>query len=246
VPAFLLSESRNVGYAAPWFRAPNEVYGSEVIQNLDGAQVMWNSNLGPIGLGLQGSFGNTKVAYLNTGGASTVNVKNMYNLSATLQYENLMFRIAQTTVNLPTTIPLGPGFAVNFNLDDKVTSVGFQYDDGSAIVLAEWSRRSEALAPIVGLQPQASRQWYVADGWRFGKLTPLLMYGKFDPLNSLVRTAGSYGTWSASLRYDVVRNIALKAQFSRPQAGNDTYWITPDHASNERVNVFSLGADFVF
>jgi hypothetical protein len=246
VPTFLLSESREVGYAAPWFRAPNEVYGSEPIQNMDGGQVMWSTNLGPVGLGLQGSFGNTKLSFLNSGVVSDVTVKNMYNLSATLQYGNLLFRIAQTTLNIPSTIPLGPGFSVTFGLKDKFTSVGGQYDDGSAIVLAEWAKRSDSDVPFLGLPVSASNQWYVAGGWRFGKLTPLVIYGKAEPKNSLVSTEGSYGTWSASLRYDVARNIALKAQISRPQAANSTYWVTPDPTSNRRVNVFSLGADFVF
>jgi len=72
------------------------------------------------------------------------------------------------------------------------------------------------------------------------------MYGNFKQEASLGNTPGSYGTWSASLRYDVVRNIALKAQVSRPQAANSTYWVTSDPTATQRVNVFSLGADFVF
>lgn len=246
VPTFLLSESRNVGYAAPWFRAPNEVYGSEPIQNMDGGQVMWSTNLGPIGLGLQGSFGNTKLSFLSSGVVSDVTVKNMYSVSASLQYENLMFRVAQTTLNIPSTIPLGPDFSVTFGLKDKFTSVGGQYDDGHAIVLAEWAKRSDTLLPFVGIPVSGSTQWYAAGGWRFGKLTPLLIYGKSEPINSLSSTAASDGTLSASLRYDVVRNIALKAQVSRPKATNSSYWVTPQPTSSERVNVFSLGADFVF
>jgi hypothetical protein len=44
----------------------------------------------------------------------------------------------------------------------------------------------------------------------------------------------------------VVRNVALKAQISRPQAANTTYWTVANYNSTERVNVYSLGADFVF
>jgi hypothetical protein len=246
VPTFLLSESRNVGYAAPWFRAPNEVYGSEPFQNMDGGQVMWSTNLGPIVLGLQGGFGNTKLAYLASGAVVNLEVKNMYNVSATLQYENLMFRVAQTTLNIPTPIPLGPDLSVTFGLKDKFTSVGGQYDDGSAIVLAEWAKRSERDVPILGRPFSRAKQWYAAGGWRFGKFTPLVIYGKYESDNTILQPAGNYGTWSASLRYDVVRNIALKAQVSRPQAGNGTYWVNPNFTSSQRVNVFSLGADFVF
>ena len=49
--AFLYSESRNVGYAAPWFNAPNEIYGAEPAQNLDGGQVVWHSQYGSVRIG---------------------------------------------------------------------------------------------------------------------------------------------------------------------------------------------------
>jgi hypothetical protein len=243
---FLLSDSRNVGYAAPWFRAPNEIYGAEPIQNLDGGQVLWSENLGPVVLGLQGSFGNTRLSYLTGGSVADVTVKNMYNLSASLEYQSFLIRVAQTTLNIPSTIPLGPDLTVNVALKDKFTSLGTQYDDGRAIVLAEWAKRSDTNVPIINEPTSNSRQWYVAGGWRFGKFTPLVVYGVFNPSTSLVEPAGKFGTWSASLRYDVVRNIALKAQFSRPQAANENYWVTPDPTSSQRVNVMSLGADFVF
>jgi hypothetical protein len=43
-----------------------------------------------------------------------------------------------------------------------------------------------------------------------------------------------------------VTNVALKAQFSRAQAANSGYWTDGNLNSSEHVNVFSLGADFVF
>jgi len=57
-----------------------------------------------------------------------------------------------------------------------------------------------------------------------------------------------YTTWtkSASLRYDAVRNVDLKLQVTRPQAANGIYWVVANPASDRRVNVHSLGADFVF
>jgi hypothetical protein len=48
------------------------------------------------------------------------------------------------------------------------------------------------------------------------------------------------------MRYDIVRNIALKAEVSRPEEANGSYWVTADQASSARVNVYSIGADFVF
>jgi hypothetical protein len=86
----------------------------------------------------------------------------------------------------------------------------------------------------------------VAGGWRFGKLTPLVSYAVEKLPDSLTNPVASYGTPSISLRYDVVTNLALKAQLSRAQADNGEYWSDRNPTSSERVTVLSLGADFVF
>jgi len=244
---FLVSDSRYVGYAAPWFNAPNEVYGSEPIESLDGAQALWHKSLGSVGIGLEGSYGTTKADYYIEGADEVLNAKDMYNLAVSLEFADFLFRVAQTDINLPTSIPLTPTLIYSFLLHDKFTSLGMQYDNGTAIVLAEWTRRSENKIPILMEESDELDAWYVAGGWRFGKLTPLVVYSTIKSFASLtVPNEQSNGTWSASLRYDIVRNIALKAQVSRAQASNPNYWLTPNFASNERVNVFSLGADFVF
>ena len=93
----------------------------------------------------------------------------------------------------------------------------------------------------------ASTEWYVAGGYRFGKWTPFVRYGEFKPKAGLVYTeAGSYGTPTVTLRYDLVTNVALKAEVSRAQAANGEYFATYNQAVNERVTVVSFGADFVF
>ena len=248
---FLYSDSREVGYAAPWFRAPNEIYGSETLQYLDGVEALWHHNFGPVGLGLVGSYGNSQenyqVQYGTVEEVLAVNVKTIYNVAATLTFGDFLFRIARTEPKIPEVIPLTHTLTVSYTVQDAFDTAGLQYDNGKAIVLSEYARRSENNAPVVGMPAEASSEWYVAGGWRFGKLTPLLMFGTFDTHQSLVfPQPANYGTFSASLRYDVVRNLALKAQFSRPQAANAVYWVTPNPASDERVNVYSIGADFVF
>ena len=244
---FLFSDSREVGYAAPWFRAPNELYGSDAFQNLDGVQALWHHAVGPVVLGLKGGYGSSSTNYSELGSVYNVDVKHVYNVAATLEYGDFLLRVSQTVFRLPTTLPLSAVYAVTFTLKDTFNSVGLQYDNGKAIVLSEFAKRTENDAPVIGRPLDISNEWYVAGGWRFGKLTPLVIYGKFNPGQSVVTPeAASYGTWSGGLRYDIVRNVALKAQVSRVQAGNSTYWVTANPASDERVNVYSVGADFVF
>jgi hypothetical protein len=243
---FLYSESRNVGYAAPWFNAPNELYGSETFQNLDGAQASWHHRLGPVGVRLDGTYGTTSQPYLNFGVPSTIKVRDGYNVAATFDYGDFTFRVAQTKVDIPVSIPLSAALTLNFVLKDTFNTAGLQYDNGKAIVLSEYAKRTENDVELFHTPPHASTAWYVAGGWRFGKLTPLVTYGAYRAGRSLSEPQASYGTWSGSVRYDIVRNVALKAQVSRPQAANTTYWIAPNYTSTERVNVYSLGADFVF
>ena len=102
-----------------------------------------------------------------------VSTTSAYNLAATLTYKNLLLRIAETSLAVPLTLPFSPTFAVTYTDHDKFLSAGFQYDDGKALVLAEWAKRSENNIPIVNLPLGISTQWYIAGGWRFGKFTPL-------------------------------------------------------------------------
>jgi hypothetical protein len=243
---FLISDSRFVGYAQPWFRAPNELYGSFPFTDVDGGQALWHTNAGPVGVDLQLSYGTTSATLDAFGTLLSIAGKDVLNVSVALQYKNLGLRVAETKLTTPLTLALGPATVVSFNDHNKYVSAGIQYDDGNIIGMSEWAKTTENNIPLVNLPLTVSTQWYVAGGYRLAKLTPLLMYGKYDPGTSLESAAEKYGTWSASLRYDVVRNIALKAQFSRPPVGNSTYFINANEAIDKRVNVYSVGADFVF
>ena len=243
---FLMSDSRDVGYAQPWFRAPNEIYEADPFETLDGGQVLWQANMGQLELDLAGAYGTTSQTERSGVNTSTVSAKSAYNFAATVTYEDLLLRITESATSAPVTLPLGPLTVVDYVVNDKFLSVGFQYDNGTAIVLSEWAKRTQNDAPLLTLPLLRSNQWYVAGGWRFGKLTPLLIYGTVNEGSSLLATAQSSATCSASLRYDIVRNVALKTQFSNPQALNPSYWTAPNHASRERVTVISVGADFLF
>ena len=243
---FLLSDSRQVGYAEPWFHAPNEVYAYEPFEYVDGGQVLWHKRFGGFGVTLQSSYGNTSAEEENLGVSIEDNAHDVFNASAAVEYGNFLVRVAQTQFIYPIVLPLGPNDSLNYTGYDRFTSLGFQYDDGHALVLSEWTKRSENLAPIVHLPLLMGEAWYVAGGWRFGKLTPLLMVANSKPDLSLATPAGSFTSESVTLRYDVAHNVALKAQVTRAAAGNFWYWTTSIPGAPGYVDVFALGADFVF
>jgi hypothetical protein len=243
---FLLSDSRLVGYADPWFHAPNEVYGSEPFQYVDGGQVLWHERLGEFGVTLQSSYGTTTADVAALGTTLETTAHNVFNASAAFEFGNFLLRVAQTELVYPVVQPITPNFVLNFNEHDKYLSLGFQYDDGSALVLSEWSKRDESYLPIVHLPIFMGQAWYVAGGWRFGKFTPLLMVANSKPDLSLALPAGSYTSESITLRYEVARNVALKAQVTRAAEGSFWYWKSSDPSARGYVDVVALGADFVF
>jgi hypothetical protein len=235
-----------VGYAGPWFQAPNEVYGYESFQYVDGGQVLWHKRLGEFGLTLQSSYGTAAANAQALGTTLDDTAHNVYNGSVALEFGNFLLRVAETELIYPIVQPLGPNLSLNYDEHDKFTSLGFQYDDGSALVLSEWTKRGESRVPIVNLPVFVGEAFYVAGGWRFGKLTPLLVLANSKPALSLALPAGSYTSESVTLRYDVAHNLALKAQITRAAAGNFWYWTTSNPAATGYVDVFAFGADFLF
>jgi hypothetical protein len=243
---FLFSDSREVGYAVPWFRAPNEIYGTDPFPSLDGGQILWRHSVGDAVVKLQSSYGNDTQPVQFNGVILTGTTNYIFNASASVEYDNILLRVAQTKINSPVDLPLSANYSLSFNLQDRYDTVGLQYDNGKALVISEWAKRSEPNAPGLALPLATSTQWYLAGGWRFGEFTPMLIYGDYKPGDSLADAAGNFRTWSLSFRYDVIRDVALKAEVSRPQPGNEVYWVTSNDSATERVNVYSFGLDFVF
>lgn len=247
--AFLYSDSRQVGYALPWFRAPVEMYGNLPFDYLDGGQVLWQKSLGEFIVNLEASYGTTSGLFeLSPTQVQTTNAHDVFNAAASVEYKNLLLRVARTSLSSPTDLPLTPTFSLNYEGHDYFTAVGMQYDDSKALVIAEWSRTQNNEAPILNQPLSGSNQWYLTGGWHFGKFLPMVMYTKFNEQKSLViPSAVSFGTWSGMLRYDVVTNVAVKAEVSRPSASNGAYWITGSNPTpNAHVSVYSIGVDFVF
>jgi hypothetical protein len=246
LPVFLLSDTINVGYAAPWFNAPNDVYYAEPYEYLDGGQLLWQHSLGAFQLGLEGTYGETDATLGLAGTEVIAKSKNTFDAAVSLSWRNLLIRYAETRLNSATTVLASATKTFSLTVHDRFHCAGLQYDDGKALLMSEWIKRDED--NLVGFnKPFAvDTSWYVAAGWHFGRFMPLGSYSVLDITDSIVQKAARYSSWGASLRYDVVRNVDLKLQINRAQAGDSAYWVVAKPSSNERVNVYSIGADFVF
>jgi hypothetical protein len=171
--------------------------------------------------------------------------------------------------------PAGASIADRFELKDKeVTFVGLgaSLDPGTWFAMAEWARFDTN--SIVGKRSA----WYVSGGPRLGKFTPYVTYARVksdgptsDPglplaglppqfaqqaavlnaaLNAQLALVAAQRSWSAGVRWDLWRSVALKAQYDRVRrdAGSvGTFGnIQPGFQPGGSANIVSVAADFVF
>jgi hypothetical protein len=171
--------------------------------------------------------------------------------------------------------PAGAAIADRYAINDREVTflgLGASYDPGPWFALGEWARFDTY--SVVGRRSA----WYVSGGPRLGRLTAYVTYARAknesntsDPglslvglppqaagtaaaldaaLNAQLAIVAAQRTWSLGVRWDVLRNAALKAQVDRvrrDEGSNGTFGnIQPGFQPGGSANIFSVAADFVF
>jgi len=239
LPTFMISDSRSVGYAAHWLRAPQEVYLVYPASSFDGGQVTYQRGLGPVTLTARLSAGRAKSTIFFSGAQGQVELDGIRSVNLQVETGPWQARLGYTTADAETRgLPLPP-------LTDKFTGAGLQYDDGHAIVLSEFVTRRQDSARGGLLD---SESWYLSAGWRFGKFTPYVTQSRFKPKGVAYGTTVSDKSTALGLRWDAMSNVAVKAQVQKTESGASSFVnASPAFlAGRPSVQVVSLAVDFVF
>lgn len=150
------------------------------------------------------------------------------------------------------------------------SGIGLTVDRDNVVAAAEFTKRKVKKGYIAD-----TTGWYVMGGYRVGAFLPYVSFSKLkvdDPNAAVPSDAGlltssvsnilntqkiSQRTTSVGVRWDVMRNVALKAQYdrvSKPANSNGLFLVAdPTTASGQSflnnkkdVNVFTVSMDFVF
>jgi hypothetical protein len=238
LPVFLVSDSRNVGYAAHWVRAPIEVYGLYPASSFDGAQAQLQTDWGDTHLTLQGSVGRSEVDIYASATRLNADLKNLYSLNLVVERGNWTLRLGDTESRNTELSGLGlPPF------DDSFRGAGIGYDNGKLLVQAEYVTRRTSNDGALDMNG-----YYATLGYRVGAWTPYGTFSRFEPKGMLLGGSPSTRTLAAGVRWDAFRNLALKAQVESVQ-NNGLNFVdsTPGFATVAgKVSVFTLLVDFVF
>jgi len=193
--AFMVSDTRLVGYANPWIRGPQELYQIVPITNMDGIDATYTLDFNDWRNSLQLTFGQTDQDLINDG---ELRARNGFMFSNTLEYEYASFRLAYLNAHIHLDTPdstallnaydaLGAALAripgqedaaaqastisERYALSDapiEVYSAGLRLEPDNWLFMAEWARVTETSAL------SKADAWYATLGYRLTSMTPYL------------------------------------------------------------------------
>lgn len=275
-PFFAVSDFRDVGYANTWLRPPQDVYGQVPVSHFDGADALFQTELGATTLTFQPFFGQSKAKFEHV----DVRFKKLIGINVTAELDNglsLRFGRAQgklhvdspTLDQLVAVLRATPFASVGDQLsarnkDASFTGIGVSYDQHDIVLNAEFTKRrtSSYVPDTTGA--------YVTAGYRFGKWLPYVLASQLkqddsNVVNTVVPATPQLAvlkatvdgtlqlqsnrqkTWGVGMRWDAWRNIAVKAQYENIRPDGPGLFTQPTAAfGQKKVNVYSVAVDLVF
>ncbi len=245
LPTFMLSDVRNVGYAQHWVRTPAEVYLGFPVTSIDGAQVLYRTDVGGVRLTVQPTYGQAKATVFFDGGMlgelqGGAKWDDLWSLNVSAEKGDWTFRAGETTSKSSLVYENAP-FIPTSRFTDKFTSLGAQYDNGALLVMAEFVDRETSSKEF------DTRAWYSSAGYRIGSWMPYVSVARLTNLGTTVKSNPASRTIAGGLRWDVVKNVDLKLQIeSSTLSGQQFVKLQPTADKSKNVNIVTLASDFVF
>jgi predicted porin len=186
LPSFMVSEYRKVGYANPWVRPPQEVYGIVPVSNTDGVQVSYRSRFDQFTNTLRASYGRNDFDLPGggegraRGGVTLVDTLEWGASTLFAQYSSVDLTLEQVNPLFNAFRQFGPpgdAIADRYDVNDtrfEFISLGARYDPGDWFVMGElaWLESRSFIGDRQG--------WYVTGGYRFGSITPYVTLAGAD------------------------------------------------------------------
>lgn len=239
MPLFAVSDSRDIGYANTWMRPPSEVYSLANIEKLDGGQATYSMPVGFAQVSATGFVGNSSVEGPPIAGKLQVYRVRGGELRAETEWVTLRAGYTSGEVNLaPLHSP---------NDEYSFYGAGALVDHDNIVAQAEYVRRRSSTSSAA----VDSNGWYVLGGYRFGKFVPFASFANTTKSKgpTFFTLSGDQSTTSLGVRWDAFKSADLKFQYDRvdPKGtqGISFTGIQPGFG-HDKVNVFTLGVDFVF
>lgn len=240
LPTFLISDTRNVGYANLWLRAPDEVYGQPIFDVYNGADVTYQHDLGPYTMSFNllsgASVSETELA---PGVQRRIIGHKLLGYNAGLELDGITFRVSRVT-----TSRTHEEYGITYpELSWSFSSVGLIYDRNDMVLQGEFIER-RTTNPAINVNG-----YYFLAGYHLKKWTPYAMYSVGETIGGADGTIpfASMHIVAGGVRFDAFKNVDFKAQIEHATAyQGGSPFENQQSTFNNNGNVFSLVVDFVF
>ncbi|MDF2152232.1 porin [Vibrio sp. CAU 1672] len=249
MPLFLASEYYFVGHAYPSARPAAEVYNSVLgITAYNGLSVIWNHELNDtqsvIATPFFGLRNESNVNY-NPNTELDITTNRMWGINVVLSGDNYRWNLTYMNADydretiLTNTIMDIPGSEAMFvdkmkiverNQNIQLASLGVSYELDSLSLTAE------------GQVNDVVNAWYVSASYNINSFTSYMMYGQQLSADE-AQTGSSYGL---GLRYDLLYNVSLNAEWQYFKARDDEYGAFIYVPEDNDANLYTLMMSFVF
>jgi hypothetical protein len=242
MPLFMISDSRDIGYANTWVRPPNEVYGLSNSEELKGGEVTYTLPIRSANLSLTVYGGNSQL-YTTAFANASWHAWDVHGGEVRLETKWVTLRGGLMTeiVELPATSePTHPKYVFS--------GYGALIDHNNFIAQAEWVSRKSAPYPTI----TNSEGWYVMGGYRFGTLAPYASFAatvKTKPYFPYGIFSGDQNTKAIGVRWDAFKSADFKFQLERIDPKGTQGISLVDEApgfGNNEVTAVTVLIDFVF
>lgn len=226
IPFFMYSDSLELGYAQPWARPPEAVYGPVTVTSYVGADATYTYNLSGSSINTQLFTGFTDESSVTSG--NEVEFRNTVGINT--EWTDYVWKIRAVAATAEVSVDsrlLGQLFGQNtYTLADgergNFYGLGFGYDDGT------WQVVSEVTRIAVDGPFYDTDSAYLTVGRRFDNIMPYATVGWIEtqddderagPLSAVLdRRRDEY---SLGVRWDVLSGIAVKFDWTHARGFGD-------------------------
>ncbi len=249
-PFFMFSDSLDLGYAQPFTRAPDAVYGQVTLSSYTGADATYTFNVLGQSIRTQVFGGHSKDEQQGQSGISEVELRNL--TGTVVSWTDYTWTLRGVAARADTNLEqIGAD-----GVDGEFYGLGIEYEKGNIMGVSEITRRE-----VEGLFPDRDGA-YATLGYRFGDVMPYVTYAWVETQDDDKRPAGLLSAlnekredYSLGVRWDVMPGIALKADWTHSRAFGDTSGALDGNAASfvsgqgnrfDHTNVYTVKLDAAF